>query len=77
MVVLKIVFFHHILSTFRVTHLTELLSEAEKEVARRAQLSEALKEEVRRCQRALDRGSHHHNQEYLKNVIVKVKYGTI
>ncbi|KAG6452634.1 hypothetical protein O3G_MSEX007725 [Manduca sexta] len=52
----------------RVKHVTVLLSESERECARRWQLSELLKAELRRA-----RGADHsaHNAEYMKNVTLK------
>lgn len=55
----------------RVTHLTSLLSESEKDLARMEQLNEMLKEEIRRQQRNVDREEHIQNSEYLKNIIIK------
>lgn len=55
----------------RVAHLTTLLADAEKDLARMQQLNELLKEEVRRQQRNFDREEHIKNSEYLKNIIVK------
>lgn len=55
----------------RVAHLTTLLADAEKDLARMQQLNELLKEEVRRQQRNFDREEHIKNSEYLKNIIIK------
>lgn len=55
----------------RVAHLTTLLADSEKDLARMQQLNELLKEEVRRQQRNFDREEHIQNSEYLKNIIIK------
>jgi len=55
----------------RVTHLTTLLADSEKDLARMQQLNEMLKEEVRRHQRSIEREQHIQNSEYLKNIIIK------
>lgn len=55
----------------RVTHLTTLLADSEKDLARMQQLNEMLKEEVRRQQRNFDREEHIQNSEYLKNIVIK------
>ena len=55
----------------RVAHLTSLLSESEKDLARMEQLNEMLKEEIRRQQRNFDREEHTKNSEYLKNIVIK------
>lgn len=55
----------------RVSHLTTLLADAEKDLARIQQLNEMLKEEVRRQQRNVDREEHVKNSEYLKNIVIK------
>lgn len=55
----------------RVSHLTTLLADAEKDLARMQQLNEMLKEEVRRQQRNFDREEHVKNSEYLKNIVIK------
>ncbi|XP_055381008.1 GRIP and coiled-coil domain-containing protein 2-like [Condylostylus longicornis] len=52
-------------------HLTSLLSETEQDLIKYTQLSEILKEELRRHERTLEREKHMHNSEYLKNVIIK------
>ncbi|GAB0088922.1 hypothetical protein DMENIID0001_033860 [Sergentomyia squamirostris] len=54
-----------------IKHLTALLAEAEQDLAKLSQLNEMLKEEVRRQQRSLERETHMHNSEYLKNVVFK------
>jgi hypothetical protein len=56
----------------RTKHLSSLLSEAERDSARNSQLNLALKEEVRRLERSLERQPHVANTEYLKNVVFKV-----
>lgn len=55
----------------RVTHLTSLLSDSEKDLARMQQLNDVLKEEVRRHQRSIEREQHIQNSEYLKNIVIK------
>lgn len=55
----------------RVGHLTTLLADSEKDLARMQQLNEMLKEEVRRHQRSIEREQHIQNSEYLKNIIIK------
>lgn len=56
----------------RVKHLTALLSDAEKDIAKLTQLNEMLKEDIRRQQRSVEREQHANNFEYLKNVVFKV-----
>lgn len=53
-------------------HLASLLAESEANEARLSQLADALKEEIRRSQRAEERQKHIENLEYLKNVVFKV-----
>lgn len=53
-------------------HLAALLAESEANEARLSQLADALKEEIRRAQRAEERQKHIENLEYLKNVVLKV-----
>lgn len=55
----------------RVAHLTSLLADNEKDLARMQQLNEMLKEEIRRQQRNVDREEHIKNSEYLKNIVIK------
>lgn len=55
----------------RVTHLTTLLADSEKDLARMQQMNDMLKEEVRRQQRNFDREEHVKNTEYLKNIVIK------
>lgn len=55
-------------------HLSGLLSETEKDLAKFQQLNEMLKEEIRRHQRSVEREQHIQNSEYLKNVIIKVSF---
>lgn len=55
----------------RVQHLTTLLADSEKDLARMQQMNEMLKEEVRRQQRNFDREEHIQNSEYLKNIVIK------
>ncbi|XP_046968191.1 GRIP and coiled-coil domain-containing protein 2 [Vanessa cardui] len=52
----------------RVKHVTELLSESERECARLGQLSELLKGELRRVRASAGNA---HNTEYVKNVTLK------
>jgi len=52
-------------------HLAALLAESEANEARLSQLTEALKEEIRRTQRSEERQKHIENLEYLKNVVLK------
>lgn len=56
----------------KVAHLTELLADAEQDLAKHAQLNQILKEEIRRQQRSVEREKHAENLEYLKNVVFKV-----
>lgn len=57
----------------QIGHLTALLRESESNCERLAQLSEALKEEIRRVERKKERKEHlKENTEYLKNVLLKV-----
>lgn len=57
----------------QVSHLTSLLRESESNCDRLAQLSDALKEEIRRIERDKERQEHlKENTEYLKNVLLKV-----
>jgi len=57
----------------QINHLTSLLHESEANCERLTQLSEALKEEIRRMEREKERQGHvKENTEYLKNVILKV-----
>lgn len=56
----------------QVGHLTALLRESESNCERLTQLSEALKEEIRRVEREKERKEHlKENTEYLKNVLLK------
>ena len=55
----------------RVQHLTTLLADSEKDLARMQQMNDMLKEEVRRQQRNFDREEHIQNSEYLKNIVIK------
>ncbi|XP_042209950.1 GRIP and coiled-coil domain-containing protein 2-like isoform X2 [Homarus americanus] len=55
----------------RIQQLTTLLHESEAENAKLIQLSDALKEEIRRSVRNEDREKHMENMEYMKNVILK------
>lgn len=56
----------------RISQLTTLLHESEAENAKLTQLTDALKEEIRRSARNEDREKHMENMEYMKNVILKV-----
>lgn len=58
----------------RIAHLALLLSEAEAENARLNELSNVLKEEIRSYQRSEERSKHIENLEYVKNIILKVRY---
>ena len=53
---------------------TTLLHESEAENAKLVQLTDALKEEIRRASRNQDREKHMENIEYMKNVILKVSF---
>lgn len=55
----------------RVKHLTVLLADAERDIAKLTQLNEILKEDIRRQQRSVEREQHANNFEYLKNVVFK------
>ncbi|XP_069938947.1 GRIP and coiled-coil domain-containing protein 2-like isoform X1 [Cherax quadricarinatus] len=55
----------------RIQQLTTLLHESEAENAKLTQLSDALKEEIRRSVRNEVREKHMENTEYMKNVILK------
>ncbi|XP_012278063.1 GRIP and coiled-coil domain-containing protein 2 [Orussus abietinus] len=55
----------------RIKHLTALLADAERDVAKLTQLNEVLKEDIRRQQRSVEREQHANNFEYLKNVVFK------
>lgn len=57
----------------RVSHLTDLLNESEKNAARNEQQVTFLKNEIRRLQRMVEREPHLQNAEYIKNVIFKVR----
>lgn len=57
-------------------HLAALLAESEANEARLSQLADALKEEIRRAQRAEERQKHIENLEYLKNIVLKVTFVT-
>lgn len=56
----------------RVTHLTVLLADAERDAEKLNQMNQLLKEDIRRQQRSAEREEHANNFEYLKNVIIKV-----
>lgn len=55
----------------RVQHLTALLADSEKDLAKIQQMNDMLKEEVRRQQRNFEREEHIQNSEYLKNIVIK------
>ena len=57
----------------KVSHLNNLLCDAESENDRLGQLAQVLKEEIRTYQRSEERSKHIENLEYVKNVIVKVR----
>ena len=56
----------------RIHQVTTLLHESEAENSKLTQLTDALKEEIRRNSRNVDREKHMENIEYIKNVILKV-----
>lgn len=56
----------------RVKHLTELLADAERDIAKLTQLNQLLKEDIRRQKRYVEREKEAVNFEYLKNVVFKV-----
>lgn len=56
----------------RIKHLTALLADAERDIAKLTQQNEILKEDIRRHQRSEEREQHANNFEYLKNVVFKV-----
>lgn len=58
----------------RVRHLTALLAENEQDLAKLTQMNDMLKEELRRQERSVEREQHMHNSEYVKNVIMKVRF---
>lgn len=58
----------------QIAHLTELLADAEQDLAKHIQLNQILKEEIRRQQRSVEREKHAENLEYMKNVVFKVIY---
>jgi hypothetical protein len=56
----------------QIKHLTSLLRESESNCERLTQLSDALKEEIRRVERDRERKEHlKENTEYLKNILLK------
>ncbi|XP_034948784.1 GRIP and coiled-coil domain-containing protein 2-like [Chelonus insularis] len=55
----------------RIKHLTTLLADAERDVAKLNQMNQLLKEDIRRQQRSVEREHHANNFEYLKNVVLK------
>lgn len=56
----------------KVSHLSDLLADAEQDLAKHTQLNQLLKEEIRRHQRSVEREKHAENLEYLKNIVLKV-----
>lgn len=56
----------------RVKHLTELLADAERDIAKLTQMNQLLKEDIRRQKRYVEREKEAVNFEYLKNVVFKV-----
>ncbi|KAG8042105.1 hypothetical protein G9C98_000096 [Cotesia typhae] len=63
------------ISERRVKHLTALLADAERDVAKLNQMNQLLKEDIRRQQRSVEREHHANNFEYLKNVFITLKNG--
>lgn len=61
-----------VVSECRIRHLSGLLSEAERDLAKLTQQNQVLKDEIRRQQRSVEREQHAQNFEYLKNVVLKV-----
>ena len=61
----------------RLKHMTSLLSESESEAARLTQMTDLLKEEIRSYQRSEERKKHIENLEYVKNIILKVRFPDI
>ncbi|XP_008544014.1 GRIP and coiled-coil domain-containing protein 2 [Microplitis demolitor] len=59
------------ISERRVKHLTALLADAERDVAKLNQMNQLLKEDIRRQQRSVEREHHANNFEYLKNIVIK------
>lgn len=56
----------------QIKHLQSILRESESNCDRLTQLSEALKQEIRRVERDSERKEHlKENSEYLKNIIIK------
>jgi len=51
-----------------------MLNEAEKNCSRYEQQNKFLKEDIRRLQRSVDRHAEIQNMEYLKNIIIKVRF---
>jgi hypothetical protein len=56
----------------RVKYLTELLADAERDIAKLTQLNQLLKEDIRRQKRYVEREKEAINFEYLKNIVFKV-----
>ena len=56
----------------QVKYLTELLADAERDIAKLTQLNQLLKEDIRRQKRYVKREEEAVNFEYLKNVVFKV-----
>ncbi|KAK0085536.1 hypothetical protein PV325_004975 [Microctonus aethiopoides] len=55
----------------RVKHLTILLADAERDIAKLNEMNQLLKEDIRRQQRSVEREHHANNFEYLKNIVIK------
>ncbi|KAK0168434.1 hypothetical protein PV327_002234 [Microctonus hyperodae] len=55
----------------RVKHLTILLADAERDIAKLNEMNQLLKEDIRRQQRSVEREHHANNFEYLKNIVMK------
>ncbi|PNF29357.1 hypothetical protein B7P43_G07815 [Cryptotermes secundus] len=60
-----------VVSECRIRHLSGLLSEAERDLAKLTQQNQVLKDEIRRQQRSVEREQHAQNFEYLKNIVLK------
>ena len=57
----------------KVAHLSSLLNDSEATNSKLSELTEVLKEEIRKEQRNEERQKHLEQTEYIKNVFVKVK----
>lgn len=58
----------------QLKQLTLMLNDAEKNCSRYEQQNKFLKEDIRRLQRSVDRHVEIQNMEYLKNIIIKVRF---